>query len=153
MRIERLEKVALWVAGLCGVLGILTSGGCLHLPTVPRAALGLLHPLLLAAGAVCGWAVVVRDRAIDRRRWQVVEDDQLTSGEREWAHKEAERQRRRAGISFVGAPLILGYWLAYQVEGAGRLLAAQLLPVTALVGAVIGLIASRLHDRWKESDR
>ena len=38
---------------------------------------------------------------------------------------------------------MLGYWLAYQVEGEGEQLAAQLLPVTALVGGVIGLIAGR----------
>ena len=45
---------------------------------------------------------------------------------------------------------MLGYWLAYQVEGGVRLLFAQLLPVSALVGAVIGLIAGRLHGRRKE---
>ncbi len=152
-RLERLEKVAQWVAVVCATLGILTSGGCLHLPAAPRATLALLHPLLLAVGALAGWAVVVRGRDIDRRRWQIVEDDQVTSGERRWAHKDAERRRRWAGTWFVGAPLMLGYWLAYQVEGGGRLLAAQLLPVSALAGTVIGLVAGRLHGRRKEAGR
>ncbi len=44
---------------------------------------------------------------------------------------------------------MLGYWLAYQVEGGGRLLAAQLLSVTALAGAVTGLVAAHLHGRRK----
>ncbi len=149
MRLERLERAALWVAVVCAALGFLTSGGCLHLPSAPRAALGLLHPLLFLMGAGAGWAVVVRGRDIDRRRWQIVREDRLTSGERDWAHKEAERQRRWAGTSFLAAPVMLGYWLAYQVEGGGRLLAAQLLSVTALAGAVTGLVAAHLHGRRK----
>ena len=54
-----------------------------------------------------------------------------------------------AGTSFLAAPVMLGYWLAYQVEGGGRLLAAQLLSVTALAGAVTGLVAAHLHGRRK----
>ena len=147
MPIEKLEKVAFWVAVICAGLGFLTSAGCLHLPSAPRGALGFLHTFLLLVGAVAGWLGVRRSREIDRRRWEIVKDDRLTSGERDWAHKEAERQRRWAGTSFLGAPVMLGYWLAHQVEGGARVLAAQILPATALAGAVIGLIAAHLHSR------
>ena len=58
----------------------------------------------------------------------------------------AERERRSAVTSFLAAPLMLGYWLAYQVEGEGQRLAAQLLPATALMGSVIGWIGGRSAD-------
>ena len=77
--------------------------------------------------------------------WRVNADGtgsiRLTSGERDWAHKNAERKRRGAGTAFLAAPLALGYWLAHQIEGRG--LAADLLAATAVLGAVAGLILAR----------
>ena len=58
---------------------------------------------------------MARAREIDRERWEVVDDPLLTSGEREYAHKEAERERRWAGTVFLTAPVALAYWTAYQV--------------------------------------
>ena len=42
---------------------------------------------------------------------------------------------------------MLGYWLAYQLEGGGRRLEAQLLPLTAVVGSVLGYLAATLRAR------
>ena len=80
-----------------------------------------------------------------------MEDSQLTSDERDYAHRYAERERRWASTAFLSAPLMLGYWMAYQLEGGGRSLDAQLLPLTAVVGAVIGFAAARLRTRRKHS--
>jgi hypothetical protein len=140
-RLERFQKVALWVAVVCGTLGFLTSTGCQMLPDAPRQALWILHPFLFALGAVFGVAAHWRSEEIDRERWKVVEDPLLTSGERDWAHKHAERRRRGAGTAFLAAPLTLGYWLAHQIEGRG--VAADLLAATAVLGAVAGLLAAR----------
>jgi len=145
--LERGQKVAFWVAVVCLGLGFLTSAGCQMLPALPTGTLWVLHPILLVLGAVAGYLSSGRNEEIDRQRWQVAEDPSLTSGERDYAHRYAERQRRWASTSFIAAPLMLGYWLAYQVEGAGRLLAAQLLPATALLGAVLGFLLAHLHPR------
>ncbi len=93
------------------------------------------------------YLALARGEEIDRERWRVVDDPDLTSGEREYAHRRAERLRRWANTSYVAAPLMLGYWMAYQVTGEGRRLAAQLLPATALVGSVLGGVAVRLAAR------
>jgi len=142
-RMRRFERVAAWVAGVSAALGFLTSAGCAVLPSAPIGLVGFLHPLLLLVGFCCGLFTVQRGREIDEERWKVVEDPQLTSGEREWAHKNAERRRRFAATAFIAAPIMLGYWMAYQVEGEGRDLGAQLLPATGFVGSVIGLLLSR----------
>ena len=143
-RLERFQKVALWVAVGCATMGFLTSTGCQMLPDAPRQVLPLLHPVLFALGAVFGVASQRRSEEIDRERWKIVEDPLLTSGERDWAHKNAERKRRGAGTAFLAAPLALGYWLAHQIEGRG--LAADLLAATAVLGAVAGLILARLLE-------
>jgi hypothetical protein len=142
--LERRQRVAFWVAVVSAGLGFLTSAGCGPLPGLPTASLWFLHPVLLALGALAGYESVMRNTEIDRVRWRIAEDSTLTSGEREYAHRNAERQRRGSSTSFIAAPLMLGYWLAYQVEGGGRGLAAQLLPAVALVGAVAGLVVARL---------
>ena len=143
-RLERFQKVALWVAVGCATIGFLTSTGCQMLPNAPRQALAVLHPVLFALGAVFGVASQRRSEEIDRERWKIVEDPLLTSGERDWAHKNAERKRRAAGTAFLDAPLALGYWLAHQIEGRG--LAADLLAATAVLGAVAGLILARFLE-------
>jgi len=143
-RLERFQKVALWVAVGGATIGFLTSTGCQMLPNAPRQVLPLLHPVLFALGAVFGVASQRRSEEIDRERWKIVEEPLLTGGERDWAHKNAERKRRGAGTAFLAAPLALGYWLAHQIEGRG--LAADLLAATAVLGAVAGLILARFLE-------
>lgn len=146
-RLERLQRVSFWVAVVSAGAGFLTSAGCGVLPAMAESQLVWLHPFLLVLGGVAGYLSVFRSHEIDRERWAIAEDPSLTSGERDYAHRNAERERRMASTSFLAAPLMLGYWMAYQIEGEGRLLAAQLLPVTGLVGAVIGLLVARWRAR------
>lgn len=144
-RLERAQRVSFWVAVVSATLGFLTSAGCRMLPEISSSWVGSLHGLLFVLGAVAGYLAVGRGREIDRERWRVAEDPSLTSGERDYAHKYAERERRGAVTSFLAAPLMLGYWLAYQVVGEGQNLAAQLLPATALLGSVAGWIGERFR--------
>lgn len=150
-RLERAQRVSFWVAVVSATLGFLTSAGCRMLPAVSSSWIGWLHGLLLVLGAVAGYLAVGRGREIDRQRWRVAEDPSLTSGERDYAHKFAERERRGAVTSFLAAPLMLGYWLAYQVVGEGQDLAAQLLPATALLGSVGGWIGARFQESPEDS--
>ena len=143
MQLQTLQRVAFWVAITAAALGFVTSAGCGFGPKIPQSGLGLLHGALIVIGILAGYLAVARGDEIDRERWQIAEDPALTSGERDYAHKNAERLRRSASTAFLAAPLMLGYWLAYQVEGEGEALKAQLLPVSALVGAVIGWIVAR----------
>jgi hypothetical protein len=142
-RLQRIQRVAFWVAVVSAAMGFMTSAGCRMLPAIPSGWVGWLHAGLLVLGAVAGFVAFSRGREIDQERWRVAEDPSLTSGERDYAHKHAERERRSAATSLLAAPLMLGYWLAYQVVGEGEALAAQLLPVTALVGSIVGWIAAR----------
>ena len=144
-RLERLQKASFWVAVVGATGGFLTSAGCRVAPDIPPSSLGFLHLLLLILGGIAGYLSVLRGQEIDRERWRIAEDPSLTSGERDYVHRYAERQRRSASTSFLAAPLMLGYWLAYQVAGGGQALAAQLLPVTAVVGSVLGLLGARIR--------
>jgi hypothetical protein len=132
----RLPAAATALAVACGLLGFLASLELYLLPPFPAPLVWLAHPLLAAFGAAAGAAAVARGREIDRARWEVADEPLATSGERELAHKEAERQRRLAGTALLAAPVFVGYWLLYQVPAAG--LAAWLLPATALVGWAVG---------------
>lgn len=149
-RLEKLQRVAFWVAVVSATLGFLTSAGCTFGPDIPEKGMNLLYPVLVVFGTLVGYWSVFRGNEIDRERWRIAEDPSLTSGERDYAHKYAERQRRLATTSFIAAPLMLGYWMAYQVEGEGEKLLAQLLPVAALVGAVAGMLIARLRIRTDE---
>ncbi len=148
--LERAQKVAFWIALGCAAVGFVTSAGCGPFPELPGGLAGWLHPVLLVMGIVAGLAAAARFDEIDRNRWQVVEDPMLTSDERDYAHRYAERERRWAATAFLAAPLMLGYWMAYQLEGGGRRLEAQLLPLTAVVGSVIGFVVARLHARNRQ---
>ncbi|HVS01778.1 MAG TPA: hypothetical protein VMT16_03335 [Thermoanaerobaculia bacterium] len=147
-RLETLQRASFWVAVTAALLALMTSGGCGPLPAGGGTGLAWpLHPLLLALGAACGWATTRRLSEIDAARWRVVEEAGLTKGEREWAHKEAEAQRRRAGASFVAAPLLLAGWLSQQLRGAGGLLVADLLPVSAMLGFGVGAAVAAWRQR------
>ena len=143
--IERSQKISFWVAVISAGLGLMASTGCSPLPQLPTGAVWLLHPLLLLLGALAGLANVRRADDLDRERWQVAEDPTVSGGEREYAHKHAERERRWAGISFAGGPLMLGYWLAYQSGGSDHRLESHLLPVTGLAGFALGIVLDKLH--------
>jgi hypothetical protein len=142
-RLRRLQRWALRVAIVAALLGLATASGCAPGLDLPRGWLGLLHPLLLLVGGLAGWAASRRMGEIDRERWRVASDPDLTSGERQYAHREAEARRRRAAAALLGAPLLIGYCSSGQIEAARESLAAQLLGVTALAGGILGLIVRR----------
>lgn len=145
MPLERLQKFVFRFAVAFALLGLATSVGCTVVPKGPPQAAWLLHPVLLLLAAAGGWATLLRNREIDRRRWEIVEDPTLTSGEREYAHREAERERRVAATAFLLGPLTLGYWMAYQFNVEERITAADFLVVPPLAGYVLGLLVGR----WK----
>lgn len=145
--LERLQRVAALVAVVSGLLGLATSVGCLALPPLASGWVWVLHPALLLLGLGGGWATVLRGREIDRRRWEIVEDPQLTRGEREYAHREAERQRRLAGTAYLAAAVFLGYWLAYHLGGGHGWVPAILLAVSPLVAYAAGLLLAHAVTR------
>jgi len=130
------------VAGVCGVAGFLASLGVFLLPPAGPGWAWPAHALLAALGAACGVGTVVRGEEIDRGRWAIVEDPLTTKGEAEYAHKDAESQRRLAGTAFLAAPVFVGYWLLYQLGAED--LPTYLLPGTALAAFGVGvLVANR----------
>jgi hypothetical protein len=142
-RLRRLQRLALRVAIVAALLGLATASGCAPGLDLPRAALAVLHPLLLLLGGLAGWAASRRMSEIDSERWRIARDPDLTSGERQYAHREAEARRRRAAAARRGAPLLIGYCSSSQIEASLDSLAAQLLGVTALTGGILGLLVSR----------
>ena len=90
--LERAQKVAFWIAVVCATLGFLTSAGCGPIEELPGGLASWLHPMLLVLGVLAGLAAAARNEEIDRTRWQVVEDPLLTSDERDYAHRHAERE-------------------------------------------------------------
>jgi hypothetical protein len=146
-RLERLQTFAA-IAAVAGlVLGFLASVGLRPFPLLGRGGFWIVAVLLAEAGAGGGVATVVRAGEIDRRRWELVEDPLMTSGEREYAHKEAERQRRWAGTVFFTAPVALAYWAAYQLAPEAALGAPPLLAGFPLAGYLAGLVAAHLAQR------
>lgn len=145
--LEKIQRLALGV-GVVGVfLGLSTATGCGVFPQGDPGWAGLLHLGLLVLGLSSGVMGMVRIRHIDRIRWETVQDGNLTSLEREWAHKEAERARQWAGTVFLACPAILGYWCAYQFRAEPASLATELLVVTPIVGGLLGFGATYLIGR------
>jgi hypothetical protein len=140
--LRRLQTAAVAAAAAFCLLGFLASLDLRLLPAGPPWLAWPAHPLLALLGVACALAAALRGRETDRWRWQMVEDPMLTSGEREEAHREAERQRRHAATAFLAAPVFIGYWLVYQLEGE---LLTWLLPAAALLGYAAGVVlAARL---------
>lgn len=140
------ERIAWWIAAACGLLGFAASLGNAPLPPFPVGLVWPLHGLVIACGVAGAWLAHRRHAEIEARRWATVEEPGLTSGEREWAHKEAERAGRMAHLAFILAPLLGGYWLAYQFPAeAGP--AARALAASSLVGTALGLLVFRERDR------
>jgi len=148
--LERIQKICWPMAAIFAVLGVGASTGCRVLPAGNPDHVWLLHGLLLAAGFAAGVATMLRAVEIDRKRWEIVEDPLLTSGEREYAHKEAERQRRLAGTAFLLLPLTLAYWLAHQFQDEELHLPQILLGVTPIVAFFLGLWWGRRYERKPE---
>lgn len=148
--LQRLQSAAGATAGIALVLGFLASVGLRFFPMLSSAGLWVMAPVLLAAGTVGGAATVGRGEEIDRRRWELVEDPLITSGEREYAHKEAERERRWAGIVFFTAPVALAYCAAGHLP-ADAVGAPPLLALVPIAGYLGGLIAA--HARRDRSER
>ena len=99
---------------------------------------------------MAGLAAVRRAREIDEERWEIVEDDTLTAGERRYAHREADRNTRVAGSIFLLAAVALGGWLAYQLKDPEQFSAAELLIVSPALGFLVGLpVGARL---WPARD-
>ena len=113
---KRLQSVAVIWSTVLVVAAILTLVG---LQVVPRGVPGLvaaLHVLVAAVGFFCGVAATRRRAEIEAERWERVEDADLTSSEREHAHREAESELKRASAQFLLAGVTLGGWLAYQLR-------------------------------------
>lgn len=150
MSLHAVERGARWLAAASGALGVTTAAGCAVLPPGDVGLAWPLHPFLLLLGVAGGYLTVRRTEEIDARRWQVLDDPHLTTGEREWAHREAERQRRIAGTVFLLAPTLLGYWLAYQLASEPPPSPATFLPLPPLLGFGLGLWAAH---RWRPPGR
>lgn len=149
-RLETLQKVAVGVTLTSFVLGFLASIDVLLLPRGRPAWAWGLHPLLFAAGLAGGLAAALRGRHIDRTRWEILSEPRLTEGEREAAHHDAEHQRKWAGVWFLAAPVLVGYWMGYQLTDpaeAGPLIFA--LPGSPLLGGGLGVF---LAGRWLGPD-
>lgn len=149
--LETAQTVAGFAGGAGLVLGLLSSIDALPIPRGPEGVAWILHPLFFLLGVAGGVSAAVRGRQVDRRRWEVLEDPMLTDGERETAHREAERERRWAGTVFFMAPLFLAYWMAYQFGdedggfggGAEGSLVADLLILPPMIGFLAGLLLAQ----------
>lgn len=116
MNLRRLQSIAVvWSAVFLG-LAILTIVGVQLIPRDIPGLVWVLHVLVAAVGFASGIAATRRRAEIDVERWKLVEDPDLTSGEREHAHREAESRLRRASAQFLLAGVTLGGWLAYQLR-------------------------------------
>jgi len=147
-RLETVQTAAAAVAVAALVLGFLASIGLRLVPALTEAAFWPLSALLALLGLGGGILTVVRGREIDRVRWELVESPLMTSGEREYAHKEAELQRRWAGTVFFAAPVALSYWAAYQLQAGTGQIASPLVALFPLSGYLVGLLGA--HWRWRE---
>jgi len=149
--LETAQTVAAFAGGAGLLLGLLSSIDVLPIPRGGEWVAWILHPLFFLLGIAAGIAAAVRGRQVDRRRWELLEDPMLTDGERELAHREAERQRRWAGTVFFMAPLFLAYWMAYQFGGEeggfgggeDTSVLADLLILPPMVGFLAGLLLAQ----------
>lgn len=139
-RWKKLQRIAFWGFLVCAILVLGSATGCSVLPKGVPILAWLFHPLMLALGVAAGYAAVARSREIDRERWQIVEDDTLTRGERNYAHREAETRSRQAGTVFFLAALGVGALLGYQLREPGAIGPADLLMVSPFVGFMAGLV-------------
>ncbi|HUP25262.1 MAG TPA: hypothetical protein VNB06_20280 [Thermoanaerobaculia bacterium] len=137
---RRVQGVVFWILVVSGLLAVGAATGLTPIPKGPPSLAWKLHPVLLVLGFGCGLAAVARSREIDRERWRVLGDVSITSGERDWAHREAESEIRSSGTVFVLAGVALGAFGAYQLRDPDALGAADFLIVSPLIGFAVGLL-------------
>lgn len=142
-RLLSLERGALVTAVVGALLGLMTSGGCHVVPQGPPAGAWLAHVLVFALAAGAGLVAALRHRQIEEQRWAAAHEPHITKGEREYAHREAESQRRFSATVLLLAPLGVGYWLAYVFESPNALTAADFLLVTPTAGFFLGFFFGR----------
>ncbi len=134
----KLQRAAKWIAIAAGLLGLTSAIGVGRLPEV-LLRVEIWMVFLLGLGLLGGRLTVLRSQEIEKERWRVLAGEGLTSGEREYAHRHAEQERRGAATAFLLAPTLLGVWLSYQTRIEGRLSAADLLPVIPMLAFLLGL--------------
>lgn len=135
---EKLQKVAKWTAIIFGLLGLLSATGFGQLPTSLLRP-GALAIALAVVGLFAGRLAVLRSREIEKERWRVLGEPGLTSGERDYAHRNAEQQRRGSATAFLLAPTLLAVWLSYQIRIEGSFSTADILPVVPMLSFLCGL--------------
>jgi hypothetical protein len=138
--LRRLQRGSLWLAAAAAVLVLFAAAGRGPLPDRGGAWLWVLHPLVLFLGGVGGALTAARHRQIDVRRWEIVQDSSLTKGERQWAHQDAETERKKAAASFLAAPVLVAGWLSSHFGHHEPTLVDELLPMTSLLGFGLGLL-------------
>lgn len=142
--LERIQHGAIAVAVVTGALGLLAAGGCSIAPEGKPELAGLVHVFLLLISVGAGIVAALRVNEVEQARWQAVQEPMATKGEREYAHREAESQRRGTATAFLLAPLGVAFWLAHLFETEGVFSLSDLFLVTPVVGYLIALlIASR----------
>lgn len=146
MNPSRWVAVAGTAAVLCVVLGFAASLGHGPLPPLPAPWVAPLHLVLALAGFASGRVAARRQAEIEARRAEYLGDPHATKGERETAFKDAERDLRFAHMALIGAPLALGYWLAYELA-PGAPPWGRALPASALVGYGLSLLVGGRRDR------
>jgi hypothetical protein len=140
--VRRFQIVAAVATALFLALGLAAS-----VQLTPR-----MHPTALVVAAIAcftcilgglsGLAVILRKREIEARRWELVQDGALTSGEREVAHRDADQAVRVAGRTFFLAAVSSGGWLSYQFRDPEQFTPSDLLILAPVLGFLIGLALS-----------
>ncbi len=151
--LERSQHGAVVVAVIGGVLGLATAGGCSAMPAGPSGLAGLIHGLLFVLGAGGGILAALRIDEVEEARWSAAKDPLATKGEREYAHREAESQRRVASTAFLLAPIGVGYWLAYVFETEEQFSLSDLFLVTPLLGFFLALLITSRLSSSSQQDR
>ena len=139
-RSDRQQQAAFWVLIVFAVATLVFGAGLVESPPAPGWIAWALHPLLLAVGFLCGAATVRRSREVDARRWELVEDETLTRGERLYAHREAERENKVAGSIFLLAGISVGACAAYVLRTPEQIGVADFLILSPLLGFLAGLL-------------
>lgn len=143
---EKQQQNAFRVLLVFAVLTLLAGTGLIEIPESPGWIAWLLHPVVLAIGYVCGAATIRRTREIDAVRWELVEDETLTRGERLYAHREAERETKVAGSVFLLAGISIGACAAYVLRSPEAIGVADLLILSPLLGFLAGLLVTSRRE-------
>ena len=140
--VRRFQVVAAVATALFFALGLAAS-----IQLTPRmhpsaAALVAIACLPGGLGGLGGLGVILRKREIDARRWELVQDGALTSGERQIAHRDADQAVRASGRTFFLAAVSSGGWLSYQFRDPEQFTPSDLLILAPVLGFLIGLALS-----------